>query len=183
MKSLKTFTTVVILVVTALLWTACKKEVSQQAAMNQSAISQDAKSVKKFGAVKDDINAINKVPLIVSAQFLAQDNASALIQAASKGRPPKGGGGGTGDVSAPTISITYPSNSSTVSGTPGVQVSASDNVGVNVVYLYLDNVQVGSSVTPPFTISWNTTSTSNGTHTLMSKDTDAAGNTGTSSSI
>jgi len=69
MKSLKTFTTVVILVVTALLWTACKKEVSQQAAMNQSAISQDAQSVKQFGAVKDDINAINKVPLIFQHNF------------------------------------------------------------------------------------------------------------------
>jgi hypothetical protein len=176
MKSLKTFAAVVILIVVAVFWTACKKEVSQQVAVNQ-----EGQSVKEFGAVKDDINLINKVPLIVSAQFLAQGNASAVIQAASKGRPPKGGGGG--DVTAPTISITYPGSGATVGGTVGVQVNASDNVGVNVVYLYVDNVQVGSSINSPFTISWNTGSVANGSHTLVATAKDAAGNTGTSASV
>ncbi|TMI79573.1 MAG: hypothetical protein E6H10_15170 [Bacteroidetes bacterium] len=179
MKSLKTFATVVLLVVVASVWTACKKEVSQQAAVDQS--GQQGQNAKEFGAVKDDIDAISKVHLIVSSQFLAQDNASALLQAGSRGKPTRGGGG-TGDVTAPTISITSPGNGSTVGGTIGVQVNATDNVGVNVVYLYVDNAQVGSSVSPPFTISWNSASVGNGTHTLVAKAKDAAGNMGASSS-
>jgi len=179
MKSLKTFATVVALIVVALFWTGCKKEVSQPATSTQN--GQESQNVKEFGAVKDDINAISKVPLVISSQFLAREDAGVLIQAASKGRPPKGGGG-SGDVTAPTISIISPSNGATVAGTIGVQVSTSDNVGVNVVYLYVDNVQVGSSVTPPFTISWNSGTIANGTHTLTATAKDAAGNTGTSSS-
>src|SRR5207249_10875723 len=136
MKSLKTFATVVALIVVALFWTGCKKEVSQPATSTQN--GQESQNVKEFGAVKDDINAISKVPLVISSQFLAREDAGVLIQAASKGRPPKGGGG-SGDVTAPTISIISPSNGATVAGTIGVQVSTSDNVGVNVVYLYVDN--------------------------------------------
>src|SRR4030095_4613767 len=101
MKFLKTFTTLVLFAV-ALFWTACKKEVSQQATMNQNGqVSQD---VKQFGAVKDDQNTIGKVQLIVSPQFLDQENAGTLIEAGSKRRPPNGGGGGGSDVTPPSIS-------------------------------------------------------------------------------
>ena|ERR1051326_6588180 len=126
MKSLKTFATVAILAVMALSLAGCKKDASQQPAGYQT--GQESQGIKQLGAVKDDINAINKVHLIVSSQFLAQGNSSAIIEAASKGKPPKIIGGSS-DVTAPTISIIYPSNGSAVAGTVGVQVSASDNIG------------------------------------------------------
>jgi len=179
MKFLKTFTTVVILFAVALLWTACKKEASQQATMDQN--GQVSQGVKQFGAVKDDQNTIGKVQLIASPQFLAQDNAGTLIEAASKRRPPSGGGGGGGDVTAPSISITSPGNGATVSGTIDVQVSASDNIGVNSVSLYVDGALVTTSFNQPFTNSLNSGTVANGTHTLKVTAKDAANNTGSSS--
>jgi hypothetical protein len=180
MKFLKTFITVVILFAVALLWTACKKEASQQATMDQN--GQVSQGVKQFGAVKDDPNTIGKVQLIVSPQFLAQDNAGTLITAASKRRPPNGGGGsGGGDVTAPSISITSPGNGSTVAGTVAVQVSASDNIGVNSVTLSVDGAGVTTSFTAPFTIFWNTGTVANGTHTVTVTAKDAANNAGSSS--
>lgn len=48
------------------------------------------------------------------------------------------------DTTPPTVSITSPSNSSTVSGTITITATASDNVGVANVQFYLDGVPLGS---------------------------------------
>src|SRR5882672_814329 len=68
------------------------------------------------------------------------------------------------------VSITEPASGATVSGTT-VPVTASVTVvgllTVSGVQFKLDGANLGAEVTsPPYTISWNTTTASNGSHTL-----------------
>jgi thermitase len=91
-----------------------------------------------------------------------------------------GGGGGTGDTTPPNIIITSPTDGSTVPGVVSVSVSATDNVGVVKVDLYVDGSLYGSSTKSPFTIKWNTRKATQGTHALESKAYDAVGNMGNS---
>jgi thermitase len=88
--------------------------------------------------------------------------------------------GGTGDTTAPSIIITSPADGSAVPGVVSVSVSATDNVGVVKVELYVDGSLYGTSTKSPFAIKWNTRKASRGTHTLESRAYDAAGNVGTS---
>jgi fibronectin type 3 domain-containing protein len=89
------------------------------------------------------------------------------------------------DTTPPAVSLTAPTNGSTVSGSSvTVSASASDNVGVAGVQFKLDGNNLGSEDTSnPYSTTWNTTSASNGTHTLTAVARDAAGNTKTSSSV
>lgn len=93
------------------------------------------------------------------------------------------GGGGGGDVTAPTVSITAPTAGSTVSGTVAVNASASDNVGVAKVEFYMDGAIRATDTASPYSWSWDTTQFPNSSHTLVAKAYDAAGNVGTSSSV
>lgn len=90
--------------------------------------------------------------------------------------------GGTTDTTPPTVSLSAPANGATVSGTATLSASASDNVGVSRVEFYVDGTLVLSDTTAPYSTTWNTTSAANGSHTLMARAFDAAGNT-TSSSV
>ncbi len=84
--------------------------------------------------------------------------------------------------SAPTVSITAPSNGATVSGTLTVSGTASSSVGLSDVTVSVDN---GTPQTATGTTSWSstigTTTLSNGTHTITATAHDTAGNTATSS--
>src|SRR2546426_2895433 len=74
---------------------------------------------------------------------------------------------GGADSTPPTVSITAPTSSSTVSGTITISASATDNVGVVGVQFKLDGANLGAEVTAaPYTLSWNTATASNGLHTL-----------------
>ncbi|TLY18843.1 MAG: hypothetical protein E6K68_10725, partial [Nitrospirae bacterium] len=89
-----------------------------------------------------------------------------------------------GDTTPPTVSITAPTSGSTVSGTVTVSATSSDNVGVAGVQFKLDGNNLGAEDTSSsFSISWNTTSASNGSHTLTAVARDAAGNTATSAAV
>ncbi len=92
---------------------------------------------------------------------------------------------GTPDQTPPTVSITAPVEGATVFGTSvTVSAAASDNVGVVGVQFMLDGTTLAPEVmTPPFSISWNTTTDANGPHTLTAVARDAAGNTTTSRGI
>lgn len=90
-------------------------------------------------------------------------------------------GGGGGDTISPSVTLNAPPPGATVSGTVNVTGSASDNVGVTSVELYVDNVIAGSSTNPSFSISWNSATVANGSHTLTAKAYDAAGNVGSAS--
>jgi hypothetical protein len=89
------------------------------------------------------------------------------------------------DTLPPTVSITAPANSATVSGASvTVSASASDNVGVGGVQFKLDGVNLGSEDTAaPYSTTWNTTGATNGTHTLTAVARDTYGNITTSSAV
>lgn len=87
------------------------------------------------------------------------------------------------DTTAPTVSITSPTASSTVSGTASVSISASDNVGVGKVELWVNGSLYASDSTSPFGFSWDTTKAANGGATLQARAFDAAGNAGASATV
>jgi len=90
----------------------------------------------------------------------------------------------TGDVAGPSVSITAPSPGATVSASVNVTADASDNVGVAGVQFLLDGNPLGAEdASAPYSISWSTTSTSNGSHNLTARARDAAGNATTSSVV
>jgi len=90
----------------------------------------------------------------------------------------------TVDNSPPTISISSPAPGATVAGTVTVSASATDNVSVAWVQFKLDGRNLGARVTvAPYTLSWTTTTTTNGAHTLTAVARDAAGNTATSAAV
>ncbi|HYR12604.1 MAG TPA: N,N-dimethylformamidase beta subunit family domain-containing protein, partial [Mycobacterium sp.] len=83
---------------------------------------------------------------------------------------------GVSSPAAPTVSITSPASGAAVGGTTSVTATASDNVGVAGVQFRLDGVNAGTEVTAaPYSISWNTTTASNGSHTLIAVARDTAG--------
>jgi len=91
---------------------------------------------------------------------------------------------GVSDTSAPTVSMTAPANGATVSGSQSVSANASDNVGVAGVQFLLDGAPLGAEdATSPYSITWNTGTTSNGAHTLSARARDAANNTATSTAV
>jgi hypothetical protein len=92
-------------------------------------------------------------------------------------------GGAPGDTTPPTTSITSPAIGATVSGTTTVTASASDDVGVSRVELYVDGVLTGSDTTSPYQIDWNTTTVTNGGHGLQTRAVDGAGNVGSSAVV
>lgn len=88
----------------------------------------------------------------------------------------------TADSVPPTVAMTAPADGSTVSGSAvTVSATASDNVAVGNVQFLLDGNPLGSPITQaPYSISWDSTSVVNGSHTLSARATDTSGNTATS---
>jgi len=64
-----------------------------------------------------------------------------------------------------------------------VTASASDNVGVTRVEFWLDGALAATDTSSPYSWSWNTTTATNGSHSLQSKAYDAANNVGTSTTV
>jgi hypothetical protein len=92
---------------------------------------------------------------------------------------------GTTDTTAPTVSVTSPTAGTTVSGSSvALSANATDNVGVVGVQFKVDGTNVGAEdTTSPYSVTWNSTSVSDGNHTVTAVARDAAGNTTTSSSV
>ena len=90
----------------------------------------------------------------------------------------------TVDNGAPTVAVTAPGGGATVAGTTTVTASASDNVGVAGVRFFADGAAIGAEDTAaPYSVSWDTTATANGSHTLTAVARDAVGNTTTSTGV
>ena len=88
------------------------------------------------------------------------------------------------DTTPPSASMTAPASGTTVSGkTVTVSANANDNVAVAGVDFLLDGVSIGVDNSAPYSIQWNTTTTSNGLHTLSARATDTAGNFGVTSGV
>jgi len=86
----------------------------------------------------------------------------------------------TVDTTAPLVSITALTKSGS---NVNVTVSATDNVGVTSVELYVDGNRVAVDATAPYTFRLKTQQFSPGVHTVSAKGYDAAGNVGVSSSM
>src|SRR3989344_995778 len=90
-----------------------------------------------------------------------------------------------GDTIKPTVSLTAPADGATVSGTVTLSANASDPStgsgqvsGVAGVQFRVDGANVGAEdATAPYSISWNSTTATNGTHNIRAVARDAAGNT------
>jgi hypothetical protein len=82
----------------------------------------------------------------------------------------------------PTVSITAPTNGATVSGAQSVAATASDDVGVTQVEFFVDGVSIGVDTTAPYAVTWDTTTVTDGAHTVSATATDTANQT-TSTSI
>ena len=88
------------------------------------------------------------------------------------------------DTDPPTVSISAPLANSTVSGSVIVKVTATDNVGVSSVQLTVDGYLLsGADTTAPYSFALDTTTMSNGSHTIMAIAHDAEGNTGASQDV
>jgi hypothetical protein len=81
----------------------------------------------------------------------------------------------------PSISITNPISGATVSSTVSIAGTATSNAGVTNIEFYIDNQLTSSTATSPFSFSWSSTSVANGSHTLIVKAYDPAGNVGQAS--
>ena len=83
-----------------------------------------------------------------------------------------------GDVSAPNVTISDPSNATSVAGTLQVRATAADDTRVVKLDLYVDDVQRAISLTAPYSFNLDTTTLTNGVHTLEVRAYDVAGRIG-----
>jgi thermitase len=107
-------------------------------------------------------------------------NAARAVSMALDARSPTGG---VTDSTPPTVTITRPTAGATMVRTVPVSVTATDNLGVVRVELYLDGQRVASASAMPFTTRWRTHWYVFGAHTLQCKAYDAAGNVGISTPV
>ncbi|MEW5799514.1 MAG: glycosyl hydrolase family 18 protein [Bacteroidota bacterium] len=88
----------------------------------------------------------------------------------------------TADTTKPSVAFTSPASGTTVSGIVSVAANASDNRRVVGVQFKLNGTNLGTELTAsPYTVSWNTASVANGTHTLSVVARDSSGNTNSAS--
>lgn len=80
------------------------------------------------------------------------------------------------DTTLPSVSITSPANSATVSGTVNITAAASDNISVTKVEFYVNDALQGTDNTFPYSFSWNTLPLATGSYTLTARAYDTATN-------
>ena len=80
---------------------------------------------------------------------------------------------GPGD-NPPTVSITSPADGATVSGVVTVAADASDDVGVARVDFYCGSALIGTDMTAPYSIGWDSTAVTDGEYTLTATAIDTA---------
>jgi hypothetical protein len=79
----------------------------------------------------------------------------------------------------PSVSIVKPGDNETVSGTITVRAEAADDKGIDKVDFYIDDSLVESDTDAPYRFSWDTTTYSNGPHTIKAVAYDTANQTAT----
>jgi len=87
------------------------------------------------------------------------------------------------DAQPPSISITAPIASATVTGLVAVNVSTTDNVGVSRVEVRVNGTLVATDSTLPFGLTWDSAGAANGSASLVATAYDAAGNQAVSTPI
>jgi hypothetical protein len=107
------------------------------------------------------------------------------LDAAGNASPPsnQASAAASADTTPPSVTLSAPP-AGTVSGTVTVSATASDNVGVAGVQFKLDGVNLGTEdASSPYSLSWDTTTATNGAHTLTAVARDGAGNATTSTGV
>jgi subtilisin family serine protease len=89
----------------------------------------------------------------------------------------------TMDTSAPTAAIASPSGGATVSGMVTIDATATDNVGVTKVELWVDGALASTDVGAPYGFTWDTSKVANGQHSLVARAYDGAGNATSSATV
>jgi hypothetical protein len=85
---------------------------------------------------------------------------------------------------APTVQLTSPASGSTLSASVTLYATAAGNQPIANVTFFVDSAQVGTPLTsPPYSISWDTTTVSDGQHVITVSVTDSLGNTGHSTPV
>ena len=90
------------------------------------------------------------------------------------------------DTTAPTVSLTAPTNGSQIQQGTRVPVAATASdagSGVARVAFYDGSTLLGTDTSPPYGLTWNTRKVATGQHILTARATDGAGNTATSASV
>ncbi len=88
------------------------------------------------------------------------------------------------DTTPPAVSIASPSSGATVHGSITVTATAADNIGVAGVQFRLDGANLGAEdTTAPYSVDWDTTTATEGSHTLTAVARDGASNSTTSAAI
>ncbi len=83
------------------------------------------------------------------------------------------------DTTAPTATASETGTTGTIT----LSATASDAVGVTKVEFYIDGALVGTDTTSPYSVTYNSANLTNGTHSLVAKAYDAAGNIGSSTAV
>ncbi len=84
----------------------------------------------------------------------------------------------------PQVSIQSPIASSTISGAVSITANATDNAGIAGVQFVLDGANLGTEITTaPYTLSWDTMTVTNSTHTLSAVARDTTGHITTSAPV
>lgn len=86
---------------------------------------------------------------------------------------------GGGDTSPPTISASESGGSGTIT----FAANATDNVGVTRVEFYVDGALKATDTSSPYAATLDSTTIADGSHALVARAYDAAGNVGSSSSV
>ena len=84
------------------------------------------------------------------------------------------------DTTAPTVVITYPVNGAVLSQPETVKVDVADSGDITSVKFLIDGTEVSADSTAPYEYPWDVCVLGTGTHTLLAKAEDSAGNEGQS---
>lgn len=80
------------------------------------------------------------------------------------------------DTQSPQVDVSVPEEGTFVTVTVAVSPIVFDNVGISKVQFFIDNVFKGEDPSDPYVFSWNTTLETGGSHTVLVKAVDKAGN-------
>ena len=87
------------------------------------------------------------------------------------------------DTTRPKVTVTAPTAGSTISGRVTLKASASDNNHVARVKWYVDGNLVGLDRSRPWSETWNSGSVPAGSHKIVARARDRAGNWGRSAAV
>jgi hypothetical protein len=87
------------------------------------------------------------------------------------------------DTLAPQVQITAPAEGAELSGVVQLAVTASDNVGVIRLEVFIDGTSFVNFSQSPAGTNWNSKTVKDGPHVITAKAYDAAGNVGTSATV